>query len=112
VNRTANNRDISHLSGEQTSSITIIAPKDVFIINLEQNWPYGSNRPLQCLYNGAPIWEAPRLLKPMYSDHVISKIMQEIDRQGLYKIYEVTVVHYGYGREEVTLKMLNGLIVS
>ena len=88
------------------------APKDVFIINLEQNWPYRSNTTLQCLYNGAPIWEIPRLLKPMYNDHVISRIMQEIERQGQRKIYEVTVIHYGYGREHVAVKMLNGYTLS
>lgn len=110
--RTARSIDTSYRSGENQQSSIHIAPKDVFIINLEQNWPYRSNTTLQCLYNGAPIWKIPRLLKPMYNDHVISRIMQEIERQGQRKIYEVTVIHYGYGREHVAVKMLNGYTLS
>jgi len=106
--RTARYVDTSYQSGEDAQSSIHIAPKDVFIINLEQNWPYRNNSPLQCLYNGAPIWEVPRLLKPSYNDRVIGRIMQEIERQDLHKTYEVTVVHYGFGREEVTVRVLNG----
>ena len=98
------------LQGQPSHSeiIDSFNPVDTFIINLTRNWPYRSNMPLQCLYNGAPIWEVQRLLKPMYTNHVISRIMQEIKRQGQSKVYEVTVVHYGIGREDVTVKMLNG----
>jgi len=47
-----------------------------------------------------------------YNDRVVSSIMQEIKRQGQSKIYEVSVIHYGVGREEVVVKMLDGYILS
>lgn len=65
----------------------------IFTINLERNFPYGTNNPWQCMQNGCPLYDLPRLLKTVISPEAAQEIIKQIegDHQGEATIYEVRI---------------------
>ena len=65
----------------------------IFIINLSRNFPYGTNNPWQCMKNGCPRHDLPRLLKRVLSPEAANEIVHQIDNEyhGKEQIYEVRI---------------------
>lgn len=93
---------------ENAGSRIEIQPVDSFVINLSQNYPYGSNGPWQILRNGVPIWELPRILGAIYPPRIVRRIISEIYDQGAARtVYFVEIIHRNYGLEEVRVQPMN-----
>ena len=96
------------LPDKKAGSPIDIRPVDSFVINLSQNYPYGSNGPWQILRNGVPTWELPHILSAIYPPRIVRRIISEIYNQGgVRTVYFVEIIHRNYGLEEVRVQPMN-----